>query len=280
MSRKNEAPPGHCHGRGGADAALGRAGASSAPDHITDGGWHGPSWEDVCGAADPGPRDGGGLPADGRARAWWAIVYPGEPSCPDWDAALGRLRALHVPMCISPEHRDVDPETGECKKPHRHLVVMYGGKKSLPQVRADIAPVGCVRIEPVHDLRGAVRYLCHLDEAPLEVSGKRRYDTSDLTCLSGFDPAPYLAATTGERRDLLRAMRQWCRDEGVVDMARLMDRADSCEPGWADLLDGDSRALRSMETYVRGRYHQAARRAVREAASAHVAREDAKINDR
>lgn len=245
MPRKTPRPPDPGRNRGGRDASS-DGDAASIGNPSTDSDWDDIIPESISPA----------ITGDERARVWWAIIYPGEPSCPSWSAALERLRALHVPMAISPEHHDMDPATGELKKMHRHVLLSYSGKKSFSQVSADISPIGCVRIEPVRDIRAAVRYLCHLDEPDFSVSGKHRYDPADIIALSGFDLEKYIAPTTADRRAALRDMRQWCRTERVLDFAALMDHCDKDQPDWSDLIDSDSHALRSMEAYVRGLYHQ------------------------
>ena len=68
---------------------------------------------------------------DGRARNYATVVYP--ESAPDgWQDILSEQ---FVPAFISPLHNmDVNP-TGEQKKEHYHVMVMFEGKKSGDQVR-------------------------------------------------------------------------------------------------------------------------------------------------
>lgn len=119
----------------------------------------------------------------GRTRNFAAVVYP--DSAPDfWQ---GILAEQAVPAFISPLHdKDVNP-TGEPKKAHYHVMLMFEGVKSIEQaeeVFSLINAVGCVKINSV---RGYARYLVHADNPE-----KFQYSVSDVVSLCGAD---YLNAT-------------------------------------------------------------------------------------
>lgn len=119
----------------------------------------------------------------GRTRNFAAIVYP--DSAPDfWQ---GILAEQAVPAFISPLHdKDVNP-TGEPKKAHYHVMLMFEGVKSIEQaeeVFSLINAIGCVKINSV---RGYARYLVHADNPE-----KFQYSVSDVVSLCGAD---YLNAT-------------------------------------------------------------------------------------
>ena len=67
----------------------------------------------------------------GRTRNYATVVYP-ESASTDW---LEKLSELHVPAFVSPLHdKDVNP-TGESKKAHYHVMIMFDGVKTLDQAR-------------------------------------------------------------------------------------------------------------------------------------------------
>ena len=93
----------------------------------------------------------------GRTRNFATVVYP--DSAPDnWQQIL---EEKFIPAIISPLHdSDVNP-TGEPKKPHYHVLIMFDGVKTKDQaidVFDAIHGVGCER---VNSIRGYARYLCH-----------------------------------------------------------------------------------------------------------------------
>ena len=107
------------------------------------------------------------------------IVYP-ESAPADW---IQRLDDYQVSYFISPLHdRDMNMLGTEPKKPHYHVIVMYESKKSYNQIKELFDDIGGVGGEIVQSLRGASRYLCHLDNPD-----KRRYPTSEVRQGFGAD---------------------------------------------------------------------------------------------
>lgn len=158
---------------------------------------------------------------DTRSRNFATVVYP-ESAPEDWQE---KLAANFVPAFISPLHdRDVNP-TGEPKKAHHHVVVMFEGKKSEDQVREVFKSFGGVGLERIQSIRGYARYLCHLDNPE-----KAQYSPDDVRSLCGADYTAtiglvtdkykaideimdYIDATgTTSYRDLMRYCRSERRD--------------------------------------------------------------------
>ena len=185
-----------------------------------------------------------------RNRTWAFLVY--EESVPnDWE---GVLEGLHIPAAISPLHdRDVwtledqarNPEhvAGTVKKPHWHVVLYYGGKKSAKQVLADLAPLDVKHVEAVRDTRAYNRYLCHLDS-----DDKARYPTDQILRLNGA-PCDISRPLTQEERDAaLRDMTVFIRENSVTEYAEFVFWCISHEdehPDWFTL-------ARSQTVYFRG----------------------------
>lgn len=114
---------------------------------------------------------------DERFRNFTCIVYP-ESAPEDF---IERIDNLHVPAFLSPLH-DKDTDGQKLKKPHYHVILMYEGKKNVEQVRKICLDFGGVVMEVVQSIRGAARYLCHLDNPE-----KHRYSTCDVRCFAGAD---------------------------------------------------------------------------------------------
>ena len=94
-----------------------------------------------------------------RTRNFATVVYP-ESSILNWREVL---QEQFVPCFISPLHdQDVNP-TGEAKKPHYHVLIMFDSVKTVEQARDIFLKIGGVGCEIVNSLRGYARYLCHLD---------------------------------------------------------------------------------------------------------------------
>lgn len=117
---------------------------------------------------------------DGRARNFATVVYP-ESAPSNWQQILAEQ---FIPAFISPLHDKDENPTGEAKKPHYHVIIMFEGKKSEEQVREIFALIGGVGCEVVKSIRGYARYLCHLDNPE-----KAQYSADEVRQLCGADYA-------------------------------------------------------------------------------------------
>lgn len=151
-----------------------------------------------------------------RTRNWSCIVYP--ESAPDhWRDFLDDL---HIEWVESPLHEfDVNP-TGEVKKPHWHILLMFGGVKSYDQVIEAIKPLNCPAPQRCHNAKSMVRYFAHLDNPD-----KFQYNLSDIVAHGGVDIADLLKPSSAERYTIIRDMCDYCAAEGITEFYELMDYA-------------------------------------------------------
>lgn len=150
---------------------------------------------------------------DTRARNYATVVYP-ESAPVDWQNILSEYC---IPAFISPLHdKDVN-STGEPKKPHFHVLIMFEGKKSVQQVKAIFESINGVGCETVQSIRGYARYLCHLDNPE-----KAQYSPDDVIMYGGAD---YLA-TIGLVTDKYKAigeMIDFCCANQVYSYSDLLE---------------------------------------------------------
>lgn len=162
---------------------------------------------------------------DTRARNFATVVYP-ESAPDDWQDILARHA---VPAFISPLHdKDVNP-TGEPKKPHYHVMLMFDGKKSNEQVMEVFSSISGVGCEVVKSIRGYARYLCHLDNPE-----KAQYDTSDVRCIA----SDYIG-TIGlaiDKYTALGEMQDFCEQYNVVSFYVLAKYALTHRQDWHRIL--------------------------------------------
>ena len=148
---------------------------------------------------------------DGRTRNWTFLVY--DDSAPlDW---RHKLDELHIPWVESPLHEfDVNPD-GELKKPHRHVVLPFTGKKSYEQVKIISDSLNSPRPEPINDMRGMCRYLIHRDNPE-----KFQYSYSGIICHNGFDVSEYFKASRQERYDCIADMLAFISDNNITEFTQ------------------------------------------------------------
>lgn len=176
----------------------------------------------------------------------------------DVNGAWHRLDNLQLQCAVSPWHRfDINPQTGNYKKPHVHLVFYFQGKKSMEQV-VEIAhkifgEATPQVAEPADSVPGACRYLCHLDAH--EGDGRYVYpidgDYSYFT-FGGFDCASYMTAT---REQLMMSLRDMLNVIDKQDIREFSDFVDYCNKHDAIMFQRltDSRTRPFVDNYIRSR---------------------------
>ena len=167
------------------------------------------------------------MPAAERYRNFATVFYP--DSCA-FDQMKDFLTEIHVPVLISPLHdKDYNP-TGEPKKPHWHVMIMFEGKKSKDQIKKVLEGSGAVGLEIVNSSRSYARYLCHLDNPE-----KTRYSEDEVTCLNGADFYDIIGTPTNKLK-ACHEMIDWCNENYVLSYDLLVDYAKMNRPDWDRVL--------------------------------------------
>lgn len=184
-----------------------------------------------------------------RTRNWDIIVYP-ESAPENWRDILDDL---HIEWVESPLHdQDVNPSTGEHKKEHYHVCLLFPGLKTFEQVCDLIAPLRCPIPQRTLSVKGTVRYMAHLDNPD-----KHQYDPGRIVAHGGLDLADLLRPTASERYGMIRDMCQFVRDNGITEFQDLMDYAMAYEfDTWFPALC-DSCAY-VVGQYIKSQRHRAA----------------------
>lgn len=147
---------------------------------------------------------------ESRTRNWTVVLYP-ESAPSDWRDILD---GLHIEWVESPLHEFDTNATGEVKKPHWHLLLMFGGVKSFDQVCEVVKPLNCPIPERCHNAKAMVRYMAHLDNPE-----KYRYNVSDIKAHGGVDISELLRPSSSERYTLIRDMSAYIRDNDVTEFS-------------------------------------------------------------
>ena len=154
-----------------------------------------------------------------RTINWDIIVYP--ESAPEiWRDLIDEN---HIEWIESPLHdRDVNPSTGELKKAHYHVALLFPGMKTYEQVVEMIKPLNCPIPQRTLSVKGTVRYMAHLDNPE-----KFQYDPAAIVPHGGVDLAELLRPTASERFVMIREMCEYVRDNQIIEFQDLMDYAMS-----------------------------------------------------
>ena len=149
---------------------------------------------------------------DTRCRNWSFIVYP-DSAPENWRDLLDDQ---HIEWVESPLHdRDLNA-TGELKKAHWHVLVMFDGNKSYEQILS-LSALTCGTVpQKVQSAKGLVRYMAHLDNPE-----KVQYDRSLIVGHGGVDVAELLKPTASARYVLLREISEFILDHDVYEFEDL-----------------------------------------------------------
>lgn len=161
-----------------------------------------------------------------RTRNYATIVYP-ESAPENWQEIL----ASHfVPSFISPLHCDDVNPTGEQKKAHYHVIIMFDSVKTIEQATDIFQTIGGVGCDVVKSIRGYARYLCHLDNPE-----KAQYPPESVKSICGADYISVIGLAV-DKYIALCEMEEFCDNYDVVSFYALCKYARVHRPDWSRVL--------------------------------------------
>lgn len=181
-----------------------------------------------------------------RTRNYATVVYQeSDGFIENWQEILADEK---VPAFISPLHdRDVNP-TGEVKKAHWHVVIMFDSVKTPEQAKEVFEKINGVGCEVVKSCRGYVRYLCHLDNPE-----KFQYSESDVRSLNGADYIGIIGLAI-DKYKALQEMMQFCIDCEVYSYSDLLEYASRERFDWFRVLCDNGTVV--IKEYLKSRSWQ------------------------
>ena len=151
--------------------------------------------------------------AEKRTRNFATVVYP-ESAPENW---MDILSDFHIPAFVSPLHQfDVNP-SGDVKKSHFHVLLMFDSLKTPSQAKEIFSAFSGVGCEIVNSIRGMARYLCHMDNPE-----KYQYNPVEVRSFGGADYSGVIELET-DRVKIIADMQDWCRSNGCVSLSDLYD---------------------------------------------------------
>ena len=175
------------------------------------------------------------------------VLYP-ESAPEDWREQL-RLSGLQV--AISPLHdKDTNP-TGEPKKAHHHVILVYGSPTTYNNVKSLCDRLHQPIPQPLEQVRGYYRYLTHEDNPE-----KAQYSKSDIQTLNGFDIREFVELTKSEVVKAKREVLQLIRDNGIVEYADLIDILMDGGESTADMFDVASNNTLFFKAYLTSQWRR------------------------
>ncbi len=128
-----------------------------------------------------------------RSNKWAFLLY--KESAPE--NYLEILESMHIPFILSPWHdKDVNKETGEFKKAHKHGALFFETLKSYSQV-SELLTSNLntpAHVEVVMSPKGMYDYFTHAENPE-----KTLYDINDIESGCGFDLDKFLISNNNDK---------------------------------------------------------------------------------
>lgn len=177
-----------------------------------------------------------------KSRGWLTLIYP-ESEVAGWKDALSLMGQSAV---ISPLHDKDLNATGEQKKAHRHVLLIWEGPTTYNNAKEIVTAIGGVGCIPAASIRGSVRYFCHLDNPE-----KAQYSKEDLQVIGDVNIDEII---TSESDDILALsdMYQYISDNDMIHYKDFVDYCRQFREDWFRLItvkyrENVYRYMRSME---------------------------------
>lgn len=186
-----------------------------------------------------------------KKRNWAFVLYP-ESAPSDWK---DRLQSTGLPFVVSPLHdKDLDP-TGEPKKAHYHIILVFPGPTTYNAVKTLTDSLQQPIPQPLESVRGYYRYLTHEDNPD-----KYQYDKSDIDACNGFDIGDYIELTRTEISKIIKEIQKAILAADIREYCDLLDYLLDYNSTWYDVAVNHTITLNA---YLKSRRYKLEKEGVR-----------------
>ena len=149
-----------------------------------------------------------------KKRNWTFVLYP-ESAPENWRE---QIKISGLMAAISPLHdKDVNP-TGEAKKAHYHILLVYSGPTTYNAVAKFTASLNATIPQALESVRGMYRYFSHKDNPE-----KYQYDEREITTVNGFNISDLVELTKSEINELKMSILKLVREVDITEYSGLID---------------------------------------------------------
>lgn len=185
-------------------------------------------------------------PKETRTKTWTIVLYP-ESAPANWRDLIDEQ---HIEWIESPLHDQDYDATGELKKAHWHILLIFGGVKAYEQVRELTDVLNAPSPQRCHNARAMVRYMAHLDNPD-----KALYEATGIIGHGGADVSEMLKPSSSERYSLIKEMIGFVQANEITEFKDLTDYATEFRfDDWFPLLCDSSTMF--ISSYIRSCRHK------------------------
>lgn len=189
-----------------------------------------------------------------RTRNWTAVCYPDD--LPDgWEQSISGVKWVCSPL----HNLDINAD-GTPKKPHYHILLMFGAVKTAAQVVDFLASlfgtseggsiIGIAAPQRCSDRTALVRYMTHMDNPE-----KVQYRTDDIRCFGGADVLELLQHNRREIVEMMTSIEQFIDDNEITELCDLSAALRQTNIDWYLLVA--TQHTYYFNAYIRSRRHKA-----------------------
>lgn len=161
-----------------------------------------------------GFQDKGNKGKNIKKRNWAMVLYP-ESAPENWREILQKSG---LQCAISPLHnKDLNPDKIP-KKPHYHIILVYGNPTTYSNVKAFTDSLRQPIPQPIEQVQGMYRYFTHADNPE-----KAQYDKHDIETINGFNIRDFVDLSSSDVVKIKREIQMFIRDNNLTEYADLMD---------------------------------------------------------
>lgn len=176
------------------------------------------------------------------------VLYP-ESAPEDW---RDQLRKTGLQCAVSPLHDKDTNADGEPKKPHYHVILVYGSPTTYRNVEGLTKRLNQPIPQPLEQVRGYYRYLTHADNPE-----KAQYSAAEIETINGFDIRDFVEMTKSEVTRYKRELLAFIRDNDLMEYADLLDVLLDGGETTADLFEVASNHTLFLTKYIASRRYKA-----------------------
>ena len=175
-----------------------------------------------------------------RTRNWGFIMYP-DSAPTNWREILVDY---HVNIVISPLHNNDVNATGEPKKPHWHVVIMFDSVKTIKQAEEISKSVNGTIPIVCQSLNGMIRYLVHKDNPE-----KAQYSRDDIINIGSYN-IDEAFKTSIDKYNTIGAMIDYIEEHDETEFYKFMLYCKDNNQEWFRSLCDSSYVIRE---YIKSR---------------------------
>lgn len=178
-----------------------------------------------------------------RSRNWCLVVYP-DSAPENWRELLDNE---HLSWIEGPLHDNDKNPDGELKKPHWHIILTYASNTSYEAVLEIAGMLNSPIPERCRNLRGAIRYLIHMDNPE-----KAQYNKKGIISHGGSVIGTALDGAKVDKVSVTKEIYKFIRDNNIMDYCAVIDYAMDNEPDWFEALTYGGVAF-TVDKYITSR---------------------------